>query len=433
MSLAIGQGALGGGVSTYAALSDDPRDDAAMAAYLDLKSNILQAESSLASAATTDLGSIASESISITGTTTITALGNGAAGTRKTVRFGGILALTYNATSLILPGTATITTAVNDRAMFLSLGGGNWFCVWYQRANGQFVIPNVNSGQVQDQTALTYNVDGSVATYTINGYTWTMAYNANGSPNTETSGTLVKTYTYNGSGQFTGITGAINAGGIKNCTIAGLPTAANSAPGDVVFVTDFNQKYVNAGSLGNLGHQFTFYGATGTGFWAPTGKCNIDSKIGTIAVPLATLSGTLGATTNFSVGVACPGGWAKPGMKLRGRFHIRKTGTDADSQFFLKVGQANTTSDTTHRTLTVNASDPQNFMVEYEIHILTTTTAQVTSFAVNQLNGAELDVQVTSLTSWNLANPIYVNGTGTTNLTTPSTYQLISANINYDD
>lgn len=430
MSIAIGQGgAGGGGPAAFADITGSPSDNANLAAALALELDVLQPEGTIASAATTDLATITSEQISVTGTTTITSFGNGAAGTRKYLRFGGILQITYNATSMILPGTTSITTAVNDRAMFLSLGGGNWICLWYQRANGQFVIPSVNAGQAQDITNVTYNGDGSIATYAMNGYTWTMAYNANGTPNTETSGSLVKTYNYNGSGQFTGITGAINAGGTKICTIATLPTAANSAPGDVVFVTDINQVYANGGSLGNLGQLFKFVGATGTGYWMPAGACGIDSKIGTIASPLATLSGTLGATTNFSVGVACPGGWLKPGMRLKGRFHIRKSGTDADAQIFLKIGQANTTSDTSHRVVTFNATDGTNTMIEYEIFIDSTTTAHVTSFIGNQ--AGEADTLVTSLTGLNLANPLYVNGTMTTNLTTPSAGQLISCSIDF--
>jgi hypothetical protein len=44
--------------------------------------------------------------------------------------------LTYNVTSLILPGAANITTAVGDVATFISLGGGNWKCVDYTKVDG---------------------------------------------------------------------------------------------------------------------------------------------------------------------------------------------------------------------------------------------------------------------------------------------------------
>jgi len=50
--------------------------------------------------------------------------------------FTGALTLTHNATSLILPGAASITTAAGDVAVFVSEGSGNWRCVSYTKANG---------------------------------------------------------------------------------------------------------------------------------------------------------------------------------------------------------------------------------------------------------------------------------------------------------
>lgn len=92
--------------------------------------------SDIASASTTDIGAATGEFIDVTGTTTITALGTIAAGIVRTVRFTGALTLTHNATSLILPGSANITTANGDVAMFRSLGSGNWKCVGYLRQDG---------------------------------------------------------------------------------------------------------------------------------------------------------------------------------------------------------------------------------------------------------------------------------------------------------
>jgi hypothetical protein len=89
------------------------------------------------SAATVDIGASTSNVVAISGTTAITGFGTIEAGARRTVRFLGSLLLTHNATSLILPGQATIATAANDVAVMLSLGGGNWICVDYQRASGK--------------------------------------------------------------------------------------------------------------------------------------------------------------------------------------------------------------------------------------------------------------------------------------------------------
>lgn len=94
----------------------------------------------LASAATTAIGGQNSNNLSITGTTTITSFGTVAAGVRRRLIFAGALILTHNATSLILPSGANITTAAGDVAEMLSLGGGNWRCISYMRASGQSVV-----------------------------------------------------------------------------------------------------------------------------------------------------------------------------------------------------------------------------------------------------------------------------------------------------
>ena len=107
----------------------------------------------IASATTTDIGASASENISVTGTTTITGLGTVAAGAIRTVTFAAALTLTYNATSLILPGSASITTAAGDVATFISLGSGNWRCVNYVKASGQAVQPMLVAGTAQASTS----------------------------------------------------------------------------------------------------------------------------------------------------------------------------------------------------------------------------------------------------------------------------------------
>lgn len=90
----------------------------------------------LPSAATVLIGTAESNTVLVSGTTTITSFGVAPYGTFRRVRFTGALTLTRNATSLELPTSASITTAANDVAEFYSLGGGNWFCLNYMRANG---------------------------------------------------------------------------------------------------------------------------------------------------------------------------------------------------------------------------------------------------------------------------------------------------------
>jgi hypothetical protein len=92
--------------------------------------------SDVASATTTDIGAVSGSFNDVTGSTTITGLGTVSAGIHKWIKFEGALTLTHNATSLILPGGANITTADGDVAWFISEGSGNWRCLSYMKANG---------------------------------------------------------------------------------------------------------------------------------------------------------------------------------------------------------------------------------------------------------------------------------------------------------
>jgi hypothetical protein len=91
----------------------------------------------LASAPTVNIGaSTDGDFVDITGVATITAFDTVAAGIERVVRFTGILTLTHNGTSLILPNAVNIVTEVNDVAAFRSLGSGNWICTGFSRAAG---------------------------------------------------------------------------------------------------------------------------------------------------------------------------------------------------------------------------------------------------------------------------------------------------------
>lgn len=108
------------------------------------------AEVTVASATTTDIGAAASVNVSISGTTTITGLGTVAAGTYRQGRFTGALTLTHNATSLIIPGGVSITTAAGDRFGAYSLGSGNWVVLWYVKASGQEIWIPTNAISASD-------------------------------------------------------------------------------------------------------------------------------------------------------------------------------------------------------------------------------------------------------------------------------------------
>ncbi len=74
----------------------------------------------------------------VTGTTTITDIdfATDKAGRHAWVKFAGILTLTHNSSTLILPTGANITTAAGDTACFISEGSDAVRCVAYQRASG---------------------------------------------------------------------------------------------------------------------------------------------------------------------------------------------------------------------------------------------------------------------------------------------------------
>jgi hypothetical protein len=93
----------------------------------------------IASGATTDIGGAAGNFGHITGSATINSLGTAPqGGALRVVVFDGACTLTHDATSLILPTGANITTAAGDVAEFVSDGSGaNWRCTGYRRANGQ--------------------------------------------------------------------------------------------------------------------------------------------------------------------------------------------------------------------------------------------------------------------------------------------------------
>jgi hypothetical protein len=92
----------------------------------------------VASAATTDIFTPGDGNlVHISGVATITSLGTAPqAGAERTVIFDGILTLTHNAVSLILPGAANITTAVGDRMIVRADTTANMSVIAYTRANG---------------------------------------------------------------------------------------------------------------------------------------------------------------------------------------------------------------------------------------------------------------------------------------------------------
>lgn len=143
--------------------SNQPTDSTTIGAGLDDNLRAIQAGtarefakgSDLPSASSVDIGASGTSGfVDITGTTTINSFATARAGTRRWVRFSGTLVLTYNATSMILPGAVSIKTQANDVALFVSLGSGNWVCAQYRSSKTSHIDNAAQAINYADPTKL---------------------------------------------------------------------------------------------------------------------------------------------------------------------------------------------------------------------------------------------------------------------------------------
>lgn len=120
--------------------------------------------SDVASAGTVSLGE--GGYFNITGTTTITDIdfATDKAGRTAWVKFAGALTLTHNASTLILPTAASITTAAGDTACFISEGSDVVRCVSYNRASGNALSGGGGGGSVATDTIFDAKGDLPVGT-----------------------------------------------------------------------------------------------------------------------------------------------------------------------------------------------------------------------------------------------------------------------------
>ena len=75
-----------------------------------------------------------------TGTAAITSIVTVGVGAIAKIHFDGILTFTHDATGLILPGGADITTAAGDEAEVYEYAAGDWRCTSYTRASGEALV-----------------------------------------------------------------------------------------------------------------------------------------------------------------------------------------------------------------------------------------------------------------------------------------------------
>jgi hypothetical protein len=147
----------------------------------------IEAEGTIASATTCDIGAGAEYRLNVTGTTTIASFGT-VANSRKQVRFSDALTLTYNATSLILPGAEDITTADGDVAEFVSDASGNWRCVNYFKAE-----------TTEDAVLTLFNASGNAPVFACRAW---VNFDGTGTVAIRSSGN-VSSITDNGTGDYT--------------------------------------------------------------------------------------------------------------------------------------------------------------------------------------------------------------------------------------
>ncbi len=138
----------------------------------------------LASASTTDIGAQNSLGVEISGTTTITSFGTTYNGPRF-LRFTGALTLTHNASNLILPGGANITTAAGDCAVVIpktTAGTADgWQVISFQRggAAASFgstgVARNMRAILTSNGTTVTFAADDVIVSTALNGLSQRLA------------------------------------------------------------------------------------------------------------------------------------------------------------------------------------------------------------------------------------------------------------------
>jgi len=104
----------------------------------------------------------------VTGTTAITSIDTtGKVGTVVKLHFDGILTLTHNATNLVLPSGANITTAAGDEFEFIEYASGDFRCTGYALASGEAVIASGGTAALTTADTTNFNNNLSAADDTV--------------------------------------------------------------------------------------------------------------------------------------------------------------------------------------------------------------------------------------------------------------------------
>ncbi|HUU72959.1 MAG TPA: hypothetical protein VMW70_10050, partial [Burkholderiales bacterium] len=253
--------------------------------------------SDIASATTTDLTATDGLFHDITGTTTIAGFGSVRAGIWKVLQFDGALSITYNATSMILPGDVSITTVAGDVGIFVSEGSGSWRCV-------AFVGQSIHGKAAKFGGNLVVSGTGPHAIGETTYDYIRMALGGNftsGGANTQASG-------WWDFGTITGFAGDIIMNGTRHATVLTTASAQTMTTMAQLWVNEPNITLTGGSTLTNAATVYIFdaptEGTNNYALWVDSGESRFDGVVSVDDVTDST-SGTTGSIhTDGGIGAA---------------------------------------------------------------------------------------------------------------------------------
>lgn len=182
--------------------------------------------------------------------------------------------------------------------------------------------------------------------------------------------------------------------------LSALPTPTSRNEGQVIRVTDVGMQ--------SIGSMWQSDGVK----WRPlTGRVTIAKGVGSAATPLATINaaGKISLPNGGMVqsgSLVIPANLLKVGMSIAFNFRLKHKGTSGAWSSAVRIGTANSNTDSSAFFLNGTATNDQDLWIFKEANISSATTLQTDSFAVpNSLTvGAFTDKN----TQFNIANVMYL-------------------------